>query len=146
MDYGKWMYQQKKKEQKAKTHSKQSELKEVRLRPGTDPHDIQIKSAKARDFFDEGHKVQFTILFRGRQMAHRDIGFKLFEKIADDFADCAHVEVSPRSQGRRMTMMMAPGMKTKPKPPEAPPAREPASPPPAPAPQPAEAAEPASQE
>jgi len=111
MDYGKWMYQQKKKEQKAKAHAKQSELKEVRLRPSTDDHDIDIKTGKARDFFDDGHKVQFTILFRGRQMAHRDIGFKLFQRIADGFKEVAHIEVPPRVQGRRMTMIMAPGVK-----------------------------------
>jgi len=111
MDYGKWKYQQKKKEQKAKAHSKQSELKEVRLRPGTDDHDLMIKTNRARDFFDDGHKVQFTILFRGRQMAHRDIGFRIFNEITEQFADCAHVEMTPRIQGRRMTMMMAPGVK-----------------------------------
>jgi len=70
MDYGKWKYQQKKKEAKAKAHSKQSELKEVRLRPGTDEHDLQIKMDRAKDFLEEGHKVQFTMMFRGRQMAH----------------------------------------------------------------------------
>lgn len=112
MDYGKWMYQQKKKEQKNKSHAKQNELKEVRLRPGTDEHDLEIKADRARGFLEDGHKVQFTILFRGRQMAHRDIGFRMFERIADRFADVAHVEMSPRVQGRRMTMMMAPGVKT----------------------------------
>ena len=112
MDYGKWKYQQRKKEQKNKSHAKQNELKEVRLRPGTDEHDVKIKTDRARHFLDDGHKVQFTILFRGRQMAHRDIGFRMFEDIADDFGDIAHVEMNPRVQGRRMTMMMAPGVKT----------------------------------
>jgi translation initiation factor IF-3 len=116
MDYGKWKYQQKKKEQKAKTHAKANEIKEIRLRPGTDPHDLQIKTKRARKFFEDGHKCQFTILFRGRQMAHRDIGFNLFNDIARDFEDIAHVEMAPRVQGRRMTMMMAPGVKTKPAP------------------------------
>ncbi|MEX2671793.1 MAG: translation initiation factor IF-3 [Phycisphaeraceae bacterium] len=113
MDYGKWKYQQKKKEAKAKSHAKTSEMKEVRLRPGTGEHDIQIKTDKARQFFQEGHKVQFTILFRGRQMAHRDIGFRMFEGIVEQFSDVAHMEMSPRIQGRRMTMLMAPGLKTK---------------------------------
>ena len=146
MDYGKWKYQQKKKEAKAKSHAKQSEIKEVRLRPGTGDHDVQIKTDKARDFFGEGHKVQFTILFRGRQMAHRDIGFRMFERIADLFADIAHVEMSPRIQGRRMTMLMAPGVKTKGRgqsasgPASTPPPQKPATPPPA------QAEAPASQE
>ncbi|QNN25482.1 translation initiation factor IF-3 [Planctomycetales bacterium ZRK34] len=115
MDYGKWKYQQKKKEQKAKAHSKQSETKEVRLRPGTDDHDLMIKTNRARDFFADGHKVQFTILFKGRQMAHRDIGFRIFNDINEQFSDVAHVEMTPRVQGRRMTMLMAPGVKQKPK-------------------------------
>ena len=113
MDYGKWKYQQKKKEAKAKSHAKQTEIKEVRLRPGTGEHDVQIKTDKARGFFAEGHKVQFVILFRGRQMAHRDIGFRMFERIAEQFSDVAHVEMTPRVQGRRMMMLMAPGVKTK---------------------------------
>ncbi len=112
MDYGKWKYQQKKKEQKAKSHSKHSELKEIRLRPGTDDHDLDIKAHKAREFFDEGDKVQFTLLFRGRQMAHKEIGYRLFERLAGQFEDIAHVETIPRMQGRRMTMMMSPGTKT----------------------------------
>lgn len=149
MDYGKWKYQQKKKEAKSRAASKQSELKEVRLRPGTDEHDIKIKANKARDFFGDGHKVQFTILFRGRQMAHREIGFALFDDIAGMFEDCAHVEMRPRIQGRRMTMMMAPGKPKvadrKPPPRRTPPPPKPAAPaappaPPAPA---AEAAPPA---
>jgi translation initiation factor IF-3 len=108
MDYGKWKYQQRKKEQKAKSHAKQSELKEVRLRPGTDEHDMTIKMDRAREFLEEGHKVQFTMMFRGRQMAHKDIGFRNFEQIADSLQDIAKVEVAPRSMGRRMTMMVAP--------------------------------------
>lgn len=112
MDYGKWKYQQKKKEQKAKVHSKQSELKEVRLRPGTDDHDVDIKLHKALEFIAEGHKVQFTIMFKGRQMAHRELGFELCKRIAEQFGDKAHPEQMPRMMGRRMTMMMVPGPKT----------------------------------
>ena len=111
MDYGKWMYQQKKKEQKAKSHSKQSELKEMRLRPGTDAHDLKIKNDRAREFLSAGDRVQFTILFKGRQMAHREIGFKLFDQIIESFMDIAHVEMTPRIQGRRMTMTLAHGVK-----------------------------------
>jgi translation initiation factor IF-3 len=108
MDYGKWKYQQKKKEQKARSHAKQSELKEVRLRPGTDDHDMNIKLNKARDFLDEGHKVQFTMMFKGRQMAHRDIGYNQLREIAQDFSDVAKMENPPRAMGRRMTMLIAP--------------------------------------
>jgi translation initiation factor IF-3 len=108
MDYGKWKYQQRKKEAKAKSHARQSELKEIRLRPGTDDHDMKIKMERTRAFLEEGHKVQFTMMFRGRQMAHKDIGFANFRKIAGELEDIAKVEVPPRSMGRRMTMIVAP--------------------------------------
>jgi translation initiation factor IF-3 len=135
MDYGKWKYQQKKKEQKARSHSKQSELKEVRLRPSIDEHDLDIKMAKAREFLEEGDKVQFTMLFRGRQMVHRDMALQQMRDICAQLADLSKVEAEPRQMGRRMTMMLAPD-KTGPKPAAKP---EPAAKatPPAPAPAPA---------
>ena len=119
MDYGKWKYQQRKKEQKAKSHAKQSELKEVRLRPKTDEHDMQIKTDRARAFFGEGHKVQFTMLFRGREMAHRDIGLRMFEQIRQGFTEVAKMEIPPRMLGRRMTMILAPLGKVSPAKPDA---------------------------
>ena len=109
MDYGKWKYQQKKKEQKAKTHSKHNEMKEVRLRPKTEEHDMQIKADRARHFMEDGHKVQFTMIFRGREMAHRDIGMRIFREIAERFSDFAKIEAEPRIHGNRMTMILSPG-------------------------------------
>lgn len=111
MDYGKWKYQQKKKEQKARSHSKQSELKEVRLRPKIDIHDLDIKTNRARDFLDEGDKVQFTMLFRGREMAHQEIGLKTLQDICAKLADASKIESEPRLMGRRMTMILAPERK-----------------------------------
>lgn len=111
MDYGKWKYQQKKKEQKAKSNTKSTETKEVRLRPSTEEHDLKIKTNKAEEFFKEGHKVQFTIMFKGRQMAHKNLGFELFDRIIQMFSKIAHVEMGARPQGRRMTMLLAPGVK-----------------------------------
>lgn len=111
MDYGKWKYSQKKKEQKARTHSKQSELKEVRLRPKIDTHDLQIKLEKAREFLDDGDKVQFTMIFRGREMAHRDIGLDSLREIRDGLASISKVESEPRLMGKRMTMVLAPDRK-----------------------------------
>lgn len=109
MDYGKWKYQQKKKEQKARSHSKQSEQKEVRLRPKTDVHDLDIKIDRARHFIEDGHKVQFTMQFRGREMAHRELGFKSLKLISDKLADVSKLETPPRmAAGRRMTMVLAP--------------------------------------
>jgi len=108
MDYGKWKYAQKKKEQKAKSHAKQSELKGVRLRPKIDPHDLEIKVNKAREFLEDGDKVQFTMLFRGREMAHRDLGMQSMQRIIEILADISKVESPPRMQGRRMTMLLSP--------------------------------------
>jgi len=108
MDYGKWKYAQKKKEQKAKSHAKQSELKGMRLRPKIDEHDLGIKLNKARDFLEDGDKVQFTMLFRGREMAHRDLGMRSMQQICDDLADIAKVESPPKMMGRRATMVLAP--------------------------------------
>lgn len=108
MDYGKWKYQQRKKEQKAKSHSKQSELKEVRLRPKIDEHDLLIKINKALQFLNEGHKVQFTMLFRGREMAHRELGMDVMQDVIARLAEAGKVETPPRMMGRRMTMMLSP--------------------------------------
>jgi translation initiation factor IF-3 len=113
MDYGKWKYQQKKKEQKARSHSKQSELKEVRLRPGTDDHDLGIKVERARTFLGEGDKVQFTLLFRRREMMHRDIGIATLRKIRDALLEVSKVESEPRLMGKRMTMVLSPDRKPK---------------------------------
>ena len=107
-DYGKWKYQQRKKEQKNRSHAKQSELKEVRMRPNIDPHDLDIKLTKARQFLDEGHKVQFTMLFRGRQMAHRDLALRQMLDVRDTLEPLSKVETPPRQLGRRMTMVLVP--------------------------------------
>ncbi len=111
MDYGKWKYQQRKKEQKARSNTHTSELKEVRLRPKIDDHDLGIKLSKARQFLEENDKVQFTMLFRGREMAHRDLGLAIMHGVRDKLADLAKVEAQPRQQGRRMTMVLAPERK-----------------------------------
>ncbi|QQE13872.1 translation initiation factor IF-3 [Planctomycetota bacterium] len=108
MDYGKWKYAQKKKEQKAKSHAKQSELKGVRLRPKIDSHDLDIKLNKARGFLEEGNKVQFMMLFRGREVAHKDIGYGHMNSIVEKLSDIAKIESPPMLQGRRMGMVLAP--------------------------------------
>jgi len=118
MDYGKWKYSQKKKDQKARSHSKQSELKEVRLRPQIDPHDLDIKTNRSRGFLEEGHKVQFTIQFKGREMAHRELGMDLMREVAKILEDISRVEAAPRNMGRRMTMILIPERKAAAKPPE----------------------------
>lgn len=116
MDYGKWKYQQKKKEQKARSHAKTSELKEVRLRPKIEEHDLGIKLNQATGFLAEGDKVQFTLLFKGREMAHREIGMQLMQEVKTKLHLVSKVESEPRLLGRRMTMVLAPDKKQAPKP------------------------------
>jgi translation initiation factor IF-3 len=109
MDYGKWVYEQKRKvrEARKKTHHAGS-LKEVRLRPETDAHDIEIKVKHAREFIEKGHKVQFTLIFRGRQMLHKDKGAEVLAKIVESLSDLAKVDRSNEMMGKRMTLVVAP--------------------------------------
>lgn len=108
MDYGKWKYDQKKKEHKAKVKQHSVILKEVRLRPKTDKHDRRVKISKARGFLEKGDKVQFTMLFRGREMVHMDLALEMLQDVASQLEDIARIESSPRKLGRRMTMVLTP--------------------------------------
>ncbi len=109
MDYGKWVYEQKRKirEARKKTHHAGG-LKEVRLRPETDTHDIEIKVKHAREFIEKGHKVQFTLIFRGRQMLHKDKGAEVLTRIVESLSDLAKVDRSNEMMGKRMTLVIAP--------------------------------------
>ena len=109
MDYGKWVYEQKRKvrEARKKTHHAGG-LKEVRLRPETDTHDIEIKVKHAREFIEKGHKVQFTLIFRGRQMLHKDKGAAVLTGIVEALSDIAKVDRSNEMMGKRMTLVVAP--------------------------------------
>jgi translation initiation factor IF-3 len=110
MDYGKWQYQQKRKIREAhKRHLHHStSLKEIRLRPETDKHDLEIKLNHAREFLAKGHKVQFTMFFRGRQMLHRDQGYAMLEDITKTMENLAKIERPSRMAGRRMTLLLVP--------------------------------------
>jgi translation initiation factor IF-3 len=110
MDFGKWQYQQKRKIREAhkKSHRHQTSMKEIRLRPETDTHDLEIKEKHARDFLEKGHKVQFTVFFRGRQMLHKDHGYSLLDKMAENLDGLAKIERPSQMSGRRMTMMLVP--------------------------------------
>ena len=110
MDYGKHKYNLKKKQ---KQHASQEiTQKEVRLRPKTDDHDREIKMNRAARFLEQGHKVQFTMLFRGRERQHRDRAMAMFQEIVDRFAEATKVERAARFEGRRMTMVLAPAKRT----------------------------------
>lgn len=109
MDYGKWKYSQRKKDQKSRVHRHESELKEIRIRtPKIGGHDLEIKVHRARDFLERGDRVQFTLRFRGRELAHIDEGQKIFNRIKEELADCSKVDQHYRYEGRRITMTLAP--------------------------------------
>ena len=110
MDYGKWLYQQKRKSREAHKKSVRhaGTLKEIRLRPETDKHDLEVKVNHAREFLNKGHKVQFTMFFKGRQMLHRDMGHAVLEEIAKSLEDVAKVERISRLAGRRMPLLLVP--------------------------------------
>lgn len=106
MDYGKWKYRRRKKVGKTKTHV--SVLKEVRLRPKTGVHDQEVKMKRAREFFAKGDKVLFSMRFRGREMAHQDIGVEMFQEIKLKLEDVAKVESDWTMSGRRLSMILVP--------------------------------------
>ncbi len=108
MDFGKFKYQQSKKANEAKKKQKQIEIKEVKFRPGTEDHDYQVKLRNATRFLEAGDKVKITLRFRGREMAHRDLGAELLARIEQDLSDLAMVEQRPRMEGRQATMVLAP--------------------------------------
>lgn len=106
MDYGKWKYLQK---QKAKQHhAHETQLKEIRIRPKTDTHDRLVKINRARGFLENNDKVQFTMLFRGRERVHQDVGQRAFGEILEILSDIAKIEREVKMEGRRMTMVLAP--------------------------------------
>jgi len=106
MDYGKWKYLQKKKQKGRSAH--EVHLKEIRLRPKTDLHDLAIKMERAREILERGDKVQFTMIFRGRERFHQDRGLEAFQGIIQELGDLVKVERPPRMEGRRMTMILTP--------------------------------------
>ena len=108
MDYGKFRYEQSRKERESRRNQHVIELKEVRIRPKIDDHDLATKGRQAAKFLDEGDKVKMTVLFRGREMAHPDIGKGLLDQLADMLRPHGTIEQSPRLEGRTMTMMLNP--------------------------------------
>jgi len=108
MDFGKFKYAQSKKEQKAKSQRHETELKEVRIKtPKIGDHDLEIKLNHAREFLERGDRVQFSLRFRGRELAHIDEGRNIFEKIKKDLSDCSKVDQNYRFEGRRLVMTLA---------------------------------------
>ena len=108
LDYGKYKYQAQKKAAEARKKQKVVEIKEIKLRPMIDDHDYDVKMRSMKRFFEEGDKVKVTLRFRGREMAHQELGTKLLERVKGDTGTIAKVESEPRFEGRQMIMVLAP--------------------------------------
>lgn len=111
MDFGKYLFEQNKKAHSAKRKQKQIQVKEVKFRPGTDEGDYQVKLRNLVRFLTEGDKAKVTLRFRGREMAHQDIGRRLLQRVSGDLAEIAVVEQNPLMEGRQMVMVFSPKKK-----------------------------------
>ena len=108
LDYGRFRFAEQKKAAEARKKQKVVEVKEIKLRPGIDEHDYDTKMKAVRRFFEEGDKVKVTLRFRGREIAHQDIGFRLLTRVKAETATLAKVELEPSMEGRQMVMVLAP--------------------------------------
>jgi len=108
MDYGKYKYEQQKRESEARKNQKIIEVKEIKFRPGTDTHDYEVKMRSVTKFLENGDKVKITLRFRGREMAHQELGRELLERVAVDIEGYGKIENIPKMEGRQMTMMIGP--------------------------------------
>jgi translation initiation factor IF-3 len=108
MDFGKFQYEESKKKAAAKKKQKQIQVKEVKFRPGTDIGDYNIKVRNLTRFLENGDKAKVTLRFRGREMAHRELGLELLKRVEEDLKEVAAVEQHPRLEGRQMVMVLAP--------------------------------------
>jgi translation initiation factor IF-3 len=111
MDFGKYLFEQNKKAQSAKRKQKQVHVKEIKFRPGTEEGDYQVKLRKLVDFLESGDKTKVTLRFRGREMAHQELGANLLARVREDLGEIAMVEQMPQLEGRQMIMVMAPKKK-----------------------------------
>lgn len=108
LDFGKFKYEEQKKKNEARKRQKIIEVKEIKLRPGIDDHDYDVKMRSMQKFIEEGDKVKVTLRFRGREMAHQDLGLQVLIRVRDDLDAVAKVEQMPRLEGRQMVMVMSP--------------------------------------
>jgi len=111
MDYGKFKYQEQKRQQEAKAKQKIIQVKEVKFRPATDEGDYQVKLRNLKRFIEDGDKAKVTLRFRGREMAHQELGMRVLERVRDDMAELVQVEAMPKLEGRQMVMVLAPKRK-----------------------------------
>ena len=108
LDFGKFKYEEQKRKNEARKKQKVIEVKEIKLRPGIDDHDYDVKMRSMQKFIDEGDKVKVTMRFRGRELAHQEIGMNVLMRVRDDLDKVAKIEQHPRMEGRQMTMVMSP--------------------------------------
>src|SRR5205085_12141063 len=108
LDFGKYKYQEQKKAAEARKKQKVVEVKEIKFRPMIDDHDYDVKMRSMQRFFEEGDKVKVTLRFRGREMAHQELGTKLLDRVRDDTSKMAKIESEPRMEGRQMVMILTP--------------------------------------
>ncbi|MBX6370077.1 MAG: translation initiation factor IF-3 [Rhodospirillales bacterium] len=108
LDYGKYKYEEQKKKNEARKKQKIIEVKEIKLRPGIDDHDYAVKMRAMRNFIEEGDKVKITMRFRGRELAHQDLGMNVLMRVRNDLDEIAKVEQFPKMEGKQMTMVMSP--------------------------------------
>ena len=108
LDYGKFRFLEQKKAAEARKKQKTVEVKEIKLRPGIDDHDYEVKMKAMKGFFEEGNKVKITLRFRGREMAHQALGLKVLDRVKADVGDLAKVEMEPNFEGRQVVMVLAP--------------------------------------
>jgi translation initiation factor IF-3 len=111
MDYGKFVFEQKKQKQEARKKQKQTQIKEIKFRPGTDIGDYNVKLRNLRKFLENGDKCKVTMRFRGREHAHRELGLEMLERVEKDLEDLSQVEQRPMMEGRQMVMVLTPGRK-----------------------------------
>ena len=114
VDYGKYRYQQTKKEKESKKTQHQVKVKEVKIKPNTDVHDLETKLKHAREFLTKGNKVRITCVFRGREMQHPEIGMQSVQKMLDDLSELSTPESEPKMLGKNLSVVLAPGAKKKP--------------------------------
>ena len=108
LDYGRYVFEQNKRTHAARKRQKQIQVKEIKLRPGTDKSDYDVKLRNVLRFLEQGDKTKITLRFRGREMVHQDLGVKLLERVREDLNEVALVEQEPKLEGRQLTMVMAP--------------------------------------
>jgi translation initiation factor IF-3 len=108
MDYGKYKYELQKKEHQSRKHQKSTQVKEIKLRPRTDRHDLEIKIRQIKGFLAEGNKTKVTVTFRGREMANQEMGRTMMNTVMQELADSGTIEYTPRMEGRSLIMIVAP--------------------------------------